>query len=283
MTLFNMIIGYFDGSGTSQVNAGRFYGLRGDPERFRGVSPAEGSLRAQCLSIPAVFTDEISTTRVPLARIGWITNIAMNGRAYRLNYHLPASLPTIRADYLAEALGLTNLPAGVGDMQHSKWQLLEGDLFKLLFDAGLLDAATPSVFAPAREPINPRLVSAMMPFSREFDRVYEAITMAAIEAGGECKRADDIWEHSAVIQEVYSLISKSTLVVCDFSSKNTNVFYEAGIAHSLGRAVIPIVQHMADIPFDLQHHRTLVYNNNSEGLKELKTQLAKRIETLLAS
>lgn len=283
MAHFNVIIGFFDGSGTSQVSTGRFYGLKGDAEKFRGQSPAEGSLKAKCLSIPAVFTEEITLASVPMARIGWITSIVANGRAYRVTYHLPAGLPSIRADRLAEALGLTNTPSTVGDMQHSKWQLLDGDLFRKLFDAGLLDNSAPTVFAPVREPVNPRLVSAMIPFSGEYDAVYEAITGAAEEAGGECKRADNIWEHSTIIQDIYSLIHKSAIVVCDFSGKNPNVFYEAGIAHSLGRPVIPIVQHAADIPFDLQHHRAIIYHNNSEGLERLKTQLARRIETLLAS
>jgi len=282
MGYFNLIIGFFDGSGTSHVNTGRFYGLKDDGEKFRGQSPAEGNLKAECLSIPAVFTEEITLAQVPMARIGWITGIVASGRAYRVTYNLPAGLPAIRADRLAEALGLTNTPSTVGHMQHSKWQLLEGDLFRILFDAGLLDSAAPTVFVPVREPVNPRLVSAMMPFSREYDAVYEAIVAAAGKAGGECKRADNIWEHSTIIQDIYSLIHKSAVVVCDFSGKNPNVFYEAGIAHSLGRPVIPIVQHTADIPFDLQHHRAIVYHNNSEGLEQLKTQLAKRIETLMA-
>lgn len=283
MGYFNVFIGFFDGTGTSEVNTGRFYGLRGDAEKFRGQSPAEGALKAKCLSIPAVFTEEITPASVPMARIGWITGIVASGRAYRVTYHLPAGLPSIRADRLAEALGLTNTPRTVGDMQHSKWQLLEGDLFRTLFDAGLLDNAAPTVFAPVREPVDPCLISAMMPFSREYDAVYTAIMAAAEKSGGRCERADNVWEHSAIIQDIYSLIYKSAVVVCDFSGKNPNVFYEAGIAHSLGRPVIPIVQHTADIPFDLQHHRAIVYHNNSEGLVQLNTQLVKRIGTLLAS
>ncbi len=283
MGYFNVIIGFFDESGTSNVNAGRFYGLRGDHDKFRAQSPAEGDLKATCLSIPTVFTDEISITNVPMARVGWITGIFATGREYRVTYQLPAGLPPIRADRLADALGLTNTPGKVGEMQHSKWQLHKGDLFKTLFDAGLLNTVTPSVFAPVREPVNPRLVSAMMPFSREFDAVYAAITGAADEAGGACERADNVWEHSTIIQDIYSLIHKSAVVVCDFSGKNPNVFYEAGIAHSLGRPVIPIVQHTDDIPFDLKHHRAIVYLNNDEGREQLKNQLAKRIETLFAS
>ncbi len=281
MELFNVIIGFFDGSGTSEISANRFYGLKGDGEKFRGQSPAEGDLKAMCLSIPAIFTEEISLASVPMARIGWITAIVAVGRNYRLTYNLPAGLPSVRADRLAEALGLSNTPRTVGDMQHSKWQLLQGDLFKKLFDAGLLDNDIPKVFAPVRDPVNPRLVSAMMPFSREYDAVYETIKDAVEEAGGESERADNIWDDSTIIQDVYSLIYKSSVVVCDFSDKNANVFYEAGIAHSLGRSVIPIVQHKDEIPFDLQHHRSITYHNNSEGLDSLKTKLAKRINTLL--
>lgn len=283
MDYFNVIIGFFDDSGTSNVNTGRFYGLKGDLDKFRGQSPAEGNLKATCLSIPAVFTGEISIGSVPMARVGWITGIVTTGRDYRVTYQLPDGLPPVRADRLADALGLTNMPSKVGDMQHSSWQLHKGELFKILFDAGLLNTVTPSVFAPVREPANPRLVSAMMPFSREFDAVYAAITGAVNEAGGACERADNVWEHSTIIQDIYSLIHKSAVVVCDFSGKNPNVFYEAGIAHSLGRPVIPIVQHTSDIPFDLQHHRAIIYHNNDEGRERLKTQLGKRIETLFAS
>lgn len=282
MGYFNVIIGFFDGSGTSQVPTSRFYGLKGDAEKFQGQSPAEGPLKAKCLSIPAVFSEEISLASVPMARIGWIKGIVAQGRSYQVTYDLPAGLPSIRADRLAEALGLTNTPRSVGEMQHSKWQILKGDLFTQLFEAGLLDTTTPTVFEPVRDPVNPQLVSAMMPFSREYDTVYEAIVAAAEEAGGECKRADNVWEHSTIIQDIYSLIHKSAVVVCDFSGKNPNVFYEAGIAHSIGRPVIPIVQHKDDIPFDLQQHRAIIYHNNAEGLETLKARLSDRIKTLLA-
>ena len=283
MGYFNVIIGFFDESGTSQVNTSRFYGLKGDIEKFRGQNPAAGSLKTRCLSIPTVFTSEITPTRVPMARIGWITNITASGRTYRVTYRLPSAIPPVRADRLAEALGLSNLDSGVGDMQHSHWSLLEGDLFKKLFDAGLLERTSPTIFEPISDPVQPNLVSAMMPFSREFDPVYEAITASADAAGVECQRADNIWEHSFIIQDIYSLIHKSAVVVCDFSSKNANVFYEAGIAHSLGRPVIPIVQSATDIPFDLQHHRAIIYLNNSEGLERLQTQLTSRMRTLLST
>ena len=280
MSFFNVVIGFFDGSGSSDVNTGRFYGLKGDVERFKGQAPTDKKLKALCIESPAIFTEEIGPNRVPLARLGWITSITDNGRAYRVTYHLPSGLPAIRADRLAEALDLTNKPDAVGDMQHSKWHLHEGDLFKILNDNGLLDDTTPKVFERVRQPIQAKLVSAMMPFTKDFSPVYEAIQAAADDAGGISERADNVWDHSTIIQDIYSLIYRSAVVVCDFSGKNANVFYEAGIAHSLGRDVIPIVQHVGDIPFDLQGHRAIIYLNNAEGREQLGKQLKARIKTL---
>jgi hypothetical protein len=66
----------------------------------------------------------------------------------------------------------------------------------------------------------------------------------------------------------------------DFSGKNPNVFYEVGIANTLGKHVIPITQHMEDIPFDLRHHRVILYLNNKEGLDELRSKIEGRLRIL---
>jgi hypothetical protein len=76
------------------------------------------------------------------------------------------------------------------------------------------------------------------------------------QCGLNCDRADNIWKESAVIQDIFGLIYRSYIVVCDFTGKNPNVFYEAGIAHTLGKHVIPITQHADDIPFDLRQGRS---------------------------
>lgn len=139
---------------------------------------------------------------------------------------------------------------------------------------------SPNIFSIPEDPVDPQLVSVMMPFNPVFRYVYSAISGAASAAGFTCKRVDDIWNHSTVIQDVFSLIFQSFIVVCDFSGKNPNVFYEAGIAHTLGKHVVPITQSEQDIPFDLQHHRYAKYLNNGEGLETLKQELYSRFVTL---
>lgn len=139
---------------------------------------------------------------------------------------------------------------------------------------------SPNIFTIPSETLDTQLVSVMMPFNPVFGGVYSAISDAATMAGFTCKRVDDIWNHSTVIQDIFSLIFCSFIVVCDFSSKNPNVFYEAGIAHTLGKHVVPITQSEYDIPFDLQHHRYVKYLNNGEGLENLKRELYLRFLTL---
>lgn len=139
---------------------------------------------------------------------------------------------------------------------------------------------TPSVFKIPEEKVDDTLVSVMMPFSKEYQDVYTHIKSACSSLWLECKRADDIWEDHTFIQDIFSLIYRSKIVIVDFTGKNPNVMYETGIAHTLGKIVIPITQNLADIPSDIQHHRALKYLPNSEGLKSLEDGLKTRLKTI---
>lgn len=139
---------------------------------------------------------------------------------------------------------------------------------------------SPNIFQIPDKSVDSNLISVMMPFSSDLSPVYEAIRGASTNSGFSCKRADDIWDHSTIIQDVFSLIFQSHIVVCDFTDKNPNVFYEAGIAHTLGKHVVPITQSAYDIPFDLKHLRFIQYLNNGEGRDLLIKQLTSKFNTL---
>lgn len=140
---------------------------------------------------------------------------------------------------------------------------------------------TPSIFdIPDREPLN-NIVSVMMPFAAEFDNVYKAIQDSCLQVELECYRADDIWQNSTFMQDIFDLIFCSMVVVVDFSGRNANVLYETGIAHTLGKIVIPITQSISDIPSDLQSHRALKYLPNREGLGSLTEGLTQRLSTIM--
>lgn len=121
------------------------------------------------------------------------------------------------------------------------------------------------------------LVAVMMPFAMEFTAVYESIKRATAECGLRCLRADDIWEDTTIVQDIFGLIYRAQAVVVDFSGKNPNVMYETGIAHTLGKHVVPLSQSMEDVPFDMRHHRVLKYLPNKEGLDKLSSDLAAKL------
>lgn len=135
----------------------------------------------------------------------------------------------------------------------------------------------PDVFRIPEKAVESNVLSVMMPFEGRFNGTYTAIRNVCAKLKIECKRADDIWDNSILIQDVFDLIYTSKAVITDFTDRNPNVFYETGVAHTLGKIVIPITQSVADIPFDLRHHRALTYLPNAEGLLKLEKDLEKKL------
>jgi hypothetical protein len=117
-------------------------------------------------------------------------------------------------------------------------------------------------------------VFAIMPFSKPFDAVYEeAIKPACLSITLRVGRGDDIFGATHVINDIWSAIYGADDVIADCTSKNPNVFYELGMAHTLGKKVILIARTEEDIPFDLRHWRYITYEVTENGLDKLRVTL----------
>ena len=136
----------------------------------------------------------------------------------------------------------------------------------------------PTVFDVPDGYVEPDLVAVMMPFEAKFDPVIKAIRDACESHRLRCLRADDIWEESVLMQDIFNLIFRAQVVIVDFTGKNPNVMYETGIAHTLGKHVIPITQSIDDVPFDTKHHRAATYLHNTEGLAALRARLKDKLK-----
>jgi len=141
----------------------------------------------------------------------------------------------------------------------------------------------PEIFKVPVKPQNPNLVAVMMPFDARFSGTYGAVKRVADYMNLECLRADDIWNNSTFMQDIFDLIFCARVVVVDFTGRNPNVMYETGIAHTLGKIVVPITQSISDIPSDLGHHRALKYLSNEEGYRDLSNDLYKRLKVIVAA
>ena len=117
----------------------------------------------------------------------------------------------------------------------------------------------------------------------DFEKVHTELIAPALKAAGlEGGTTGQIIDAGNIREDMFAMIIQADLVVADVTVHNANVFYEAGIAHTLGREVVLISQSAADVPFDLRHHRYLTYMANSEGLADLRETLLSRLTTLMA-
>jgi hypothetical protein len=231
--------------------------------------------------LPCLFMNEGSTDEV--CHVGHITRARIIGREVHFEYTLDAEVPPLKNALIYANHNTLDMPNEY-EFRRNHWAVKDVDLYRFLLRNVRPRRQRPTVFEiPEHENIEPQLASAMMPFDAEFNEVYAAIQAAAERAGLRCRRADDIWENAAIIRDVVSLIDRSRVVVCDCSGRNPNVFYEAGIAHTLGREVILITQSEQDIPFDLRHLRHIRYLNNREGLATLADALQARMATILGA
>ena len=232
---------------------------------------------AAVVELPALFASETrhDDSQQP-GRVGTLTRVRMVGNDYHLEYVFDPDIPAIPNSTLQAIAG----ELGIADWEFSRthWAIKDADLFKVLLRRGLGQRPKPKVFALSDEPVDAALVAVMMPFDARFDPVYRALQDAVAAAGMTCQRVDDIWVHDHIIQDVVSLVCRASVVICDLSGRNANVFYEMGIAHVLAKDVVMITQSAQDVPFDVAHIRHIRYLPNGEGLEQLAGEVRRRLD-----
>lgn len=278
--MFNLIMLSVDweNNGRTSVSVGRIFEYTDDhvADQFR----QDGSLLLDRLTaLPCLFMQEGTGNEV--AYVGQINRARRAGTDVSIEYTFDIEVPPLENSVIYANRMALHMPHDF-EFSRNHWAVKDVDLYRYLLGNVRPRRQRPTVFQIAEhENIEPTLASAMMPFDGGFDAVYAGIQQAAVNAGLRCRRADDIWENAAIIQDVVALIDRSRVVVCDCTGRNPNVFYEAGIAHTLGREVILITQNEQDIPFDLRHLRYIRYLNNVEGRGALTAALQARMQTIL--
>ena len=276
--MYNLLIGLTRG----EVGADRLLEHTADDVR-EYLAPEVGQVRIErLLNLPTLLMPETGFDDEPqIARVGHVTNVNKSMYGYTFSF-VPnpaiAPIPSPRIEAAAGVLDITDW-----EFHRTHWAVKDVDLYRVL-DQELSARVKPKVFQfPTSEPFDPDLVAVMMPFSPAFSAVYESLKEGIEAAGMRCLRADDIWERDHILDDVLSLIWRARVVIADLSEKNPNVFYETGIAHTLGRDTILVAQSMSDIPFDLQGIRALKYLNNGEGRAALSRGITSRLNTITTS
>jgi nucleoside 2-deoxyribosyltransferase len=113
----------------------------------------------------------------------------------------------------------------------------------------------------------------LMPFDKSFDDIYKmGIKETAAQLDIIAERVDEQIFQEGILERIYRQIDTADIIIADMSGQNANVFYEVGYAHAKEKICILLTSNTNDIPFDLKHHRHIVYGDSISGLRDLLTE-----------
>ncbi|MFT9455677.1 MAG: hypothetical protein ABF575_00145 [Liquorilactobacillus hordei] len=91
-----------------------------------------------------------------------------------------------------------------------------------------------------------------------------------------------------IMENIWTYINKAKIVICDLSCKNPNVYYELGIANTIGKDVIPICDEESfhedykdKLPFDIMLRNVLFYKNTAVGSEKFIDDLKKTVKAII--
>lgn len=122
----------------------------------------------------------------------------------------------------------------------------------------------------------------LMPFREPFLRLYQEQVKPTLEGIGlRVTKSNDLFTPTVIVEDIWEYINRARFLLADVTGKNPNVFYELGIAHTVGKEVIILTQNEDDIPFDLRHLRYFTYVDNQEGWQALRQNLQGAVKAVL--
>jgi hypothetical protein len=140
------------------------------------------------------------------------------------------------------------------------------------------------LFGLVERPVEGLDVFVLMPFKADMLPVYEDhIKPTCASMGLTVQRADDFFTAHSVVQDVWNAIVSARSIVADCTDRNPNVFYEIGLAHTIGKPTVLLTQRAEDIPFDLRHLRYIEYQLTPRGMKEFETKFKQTVQTVLSA
>jgi len=115
-------------------------------------------------------------------------------------------------------------------------------------------------------------VFVIMPFSQELNDIYKlGIKETLVGLGYDCYRADEILhKRNIMCRGICKPMQEASLIIADMTNKNTNVFFELGLAYGFEKEVLLLSRSLDDIPFDLRGIQSIVYDSISVLREEIK-------------
>lgn len=125
-------------------------------------------------------------------------------------------------------------------------------------------------------------VFVLMPFGEERKPLYDNHIVPPITSLGlSMARADEFLTTNPIMSDVWAGLCGCGVVVADCTGRNPNVFYEIGVAHTIGKPVVLVTENPDDVPADLRHIKYIPFEFTPRGMKEFEKQLQKTVYSTL--
>jgi len=98
----------------------------------------------------------------------------------------------------------------------------------------------------------------------------------------ESVRANDYYTTHEIMKDIWNRINNCHFAIADLTGRNSNVMYELGITHTIGKDVVLISQNDEDVPFDLRHIRYYKYDYTPRGCKKLSNEIKRVCREILS-
>jgi len=206
---------------------------------------------------------------------------------YDLMHFLPSTMENLLKASLLDAENASDYRDGTIRLSNN-WSRIQNALGISLKELAKVDSDKSMLVQPLFE--QPKKIPSdeafdlfvLMPFKADLREVYEDhIKSVAASLSLKVARADDFFTTSAVMKDVWTAICRTRIIIADCTGRNPNVFYEIGLAHTVGKPVVLITQNSEDVPFDLRYIRYIPYEYTPRGMKKFEVNLTNTVKTVL--
>lgn len=92
--------------------------------------------------------------------------------------------------------------------------------------------------------------------------------------------AHEISDMGSISNQIITRICEDALVIANLTHNNPNVMYELAIRHAIKKPVIHICEKETNLPFDIRGERTIFFQDDIQGVLELKKELKKALQCI---
>lgn len=188
-------------------------------------------------------------------------------------------LAKVEATLRTEASELGLLPELEQSIAVAKDPAVTSEQFKKVIGTDMVLKMSAKLNATTGPPTSNRLfiVMPMDPEDQRLPEVLDSIQQAGKTLGLEAFRADELASPGRITDNIVQSLKSAAFVVVDLTHSRSNVYWEAGYTHGLGKIPIYVARKGTDLAFDIKDYPVIYFAN----VVELREKLVVRLKGMM--